>query len=338
VVKMLQKMLETQYGLTVNEHVKLDAYDALRANGWFYLIAKPGNRAEEEIMELEQIAEHLRNYGDYRVPMFLSSKDGKILTNWENSQYCVLANRQTDIKPQQRLGRKLAKFHERGRMIPFQIERSSRIGEWKKLWEKRLEQMEQVWNGLLFHTPDNEFERMFIESFPYYIGLTENAIQYLVDAEIDDEPNQSDSGTVCHERFSTLSWGTECIIKNPFDWVFDHRSRDLAEWTRERYFRNCQTYHLDLKQFFQEYQSISVLSSFSWKLLYSRILFPLHYFDCIENYYNVHSEQEKKDLEERLSKILRQSSEYERFLGGFYQLVEAPVKKFKLIQPEWIHL
>ena len=49
--------------------------------------------------------------------------------------------------------------------------------------------MEKVWNGLLFQTPEDEFQRMFIDSFPYYIGLTENAIQYLVDTEIDDEPN-----------------------------------------------------------------------------------------------------------------------------------------------------
>jgi spore coat protein YutH len=335
---MMQLMLEKKYGVKVNEHVKLDSYDALRGNGWFYLISRPGNRAEEEITELEKIAEHLRNYGDHYVPIFLPSKDGKLLTDWENSQYCVLANQQMDKNPKLKLGRKLAKFHERGRRIPFQIERSSRVGQWKDLWVKRLEQMEKAWSDLLFHTPDDEFERMFIESFPYYMGLTENAIQYLSDAEIDDEPIESDHGTVCHERFSSHSWGIDCMIKNPFDWVIDHRSRDLAEWTRERYFRNSQTYHLDLKQFFDEYQSISTLSPFSWKLLYSRILFPLHYFDCVESYYINHSEQQRKMLEEQLNKILRQSSEYERFLGGFFQLVEAPVKKFKLLQPEWIQV
>lgn len=329
-------MLEKLYGVKVQEQIKLDSYDALRNNGWYYLISQPGNRQEEDITELEQIAEHLRNYGDLHVPAFLPSKDGKLLTNWENNQYCVLANRQTEKQKNMKLGRKLAKFHERGRKVPFQIERSSRIGQWKELWEKRLEQMEKVWNGLLFQAPEDEFERLFIESFPYYMGLTENAIQYLVDTEIDDNPSETDNGTVCHERFSCTSWGIDYMIKNPFDWVFDHRSRDLAEWTRDRYFHNSQTYHLDLKKFYEDYQNISPLSPFSWKLLYSRILFPLHYFDCIESYYITRSESEKKVLEEQLSKILRQSKEYERFLGGFYQLVGAPIRKFKLQQPEWI--
>ncbi|XJZ26806.1 spore coat putative kinase YutH [Bacillota bacterium Lsc_1132] len=334
---MLQNLLEKEYGIKVEGSVKLDSYVALRGNGWLYFPAKAEDQQEEDIIELGQIADHLRNYGDRHVPVFVPSKDGQFLTTWENKNYCVLASRHAGQQQRMKLGRKLAKFHERGRRIPFTIQRSKRIGQWKELWEKRLEQMEKVWNGLLFQTPEDEFERMFIESFPYYMGLTENAIQYLVDTEIDDEPKEVDHGTVCHERFSKRSWGTDFFMKNPFDWVFDHRSRDLAEWTRERYFHNIQTYELDVKRFFEEYQTIAPLSPFSWKLLYSRILFPLHYFDCVEKYYLTRSEQDKKVLEEQLTKILRQSKEYERFLGGFFYIVGAPVKKFNLTIPEWLY-
>ena len=84
------------------------------------------------------------------------------------------------------LGRKLAKFHYRGRFVNFPLKKVNRIGQWKAFWEKRLEQMEKVWNEKLFHEPEHEFERMFLESFPYYMGLAENGIQYLTDTEIDD--------------------------------------------------------------------------------------------------------------------------------------------------------
>jgi spore coat protein YutH len=337
---MFEELLENLYGVKVQEHVKVNSHQALRGNGWVYLFSGTGSRNEEDINELEQLAGHMRNYGDLHVPVFLSTKEGKLIAEWENNQYCVLAvqqksNRQPPQK--QKLGRKLAKFHERGRMVPFQIQRLSRIGKWKQLWEQRLEQMEKVWNGLLFQTPEDEFERLFIDSFPYYMGLTENAIQYLVDTEIDDNPTETDNGTVCHERFSAMSWGEDFLLKNPFDWVFDHRSRDLADWTRERYFRNNQTYQLDVKNFFQEYLSAAPLSPFSWKLLYSRILFPLHYFETVENYYITRSEQQKKLLEEQLTKILRQSAEYERFLGSFYELAGAPIKRINLAKPEWLH-
>ena len=48
------------------------------------------------------------------------------------------------------------------------------------------------------------------------------------------------------------------------------------------------------------------------------LIFPLHYFECIENYYITRSEQEKRLLEEKLSKNFTAINEYERFLGHFY--------------------
>ncbi|WP_042461199.1 spore coat putative kinase YutH [Neobacillus dielmonensis] len=339
---MFQSMLEQQYGIKVeNEQIEINRCPALKGNGWIYLIANPGNREEESIQELVQIAEHLNQLGDKDTAIFMRDKKGNWMTDWEQRQYCVLASRQKEENQRQtRLGRKLAKFHERGRRVPFQIQRISRIGQWKRLWEQRLEQMEKVWNGLLFQAPEDEFERMFIESFPYFMGLTENAIQYLVDTELDDDPLEIDSGTVCHERFTQNTWSSSSgpyAIKFPFDWVFDHRSRDLAEWTRERYWRNIQTYDMDVRYFFEHYQSVSPLSSFSWRLLYSRLIFPLHYFECVESYYITQSEQEKKLLEERMGRILKQSSEYERFLAQFFQLTGAPVRRLNLPQLEWLY-
>ena len=60
-------------------------------------------------------------------------------------------------------------------------------------------------------------------------------------------------------------------MKNPFDWVFDHASRDLAEWVREYYIHNMHTYQQGIVQFLQEYQDIERLSSFSIRLLYRKI-------------------------------------------------------------------
>lgn len=335
---MLQKMLEHYYGIRAKEHMKLEQFEVLQGNGWLYFISRTGGKEEADVQELGRIAEHLRKYGDQSVPAFLPGKDGKYITVWEKNNYCVLVNRQLDTSHRKtKLGRKLAKFHERGRRVPFQIERTGRIGQWKGLWERRLEQMEKVWSGLLYQTPEDEFEKLFIESFPYYMGLTENAIQYLVDAELDEEPFETDGGTVCHDRFTKKTWGGRFGIKNPFDWIFDHRSRDLAEWTRERYFRNIQTYDVELRQFFGEYQSIAPLSPFSWRLLYSRLIFPLHYFECVENYYITRSEQQKKMLEDQLSKILRQSSEYERFLAGFLHISGAPIARLNMPQLDWLY-
>ncbi|MBU8880773.1 spore coat protein YutH [Bacillus sp. FJAT-29790] len=333
---MLKKILRSQYGIQAEEEVQAGKYHACMKQGQIYFLVPAGGVDDEELSELEQMADHLTNSGEKYSSTFLKTKDGKQISEWENERYCVLMNQHVQNRKLNRIGRKLARFHYRGRSVSFPVKKMSRIGQWKQLWETRLDQMEKVWNGMLFGQPDNDFERMFIESFPYYMGIAENAIQYLVDTELDDEPAITDSGTICHERFTADTWGESYYLKNPFDWVFDHASRDLAEWTREKYFQNIRTYEPELLQLITDYQSLVPLSSFSWRLYYARILCPLHYFNCIESYYSTNSEQQKKMLEERLEKFLQQSDDHERFLSGFFEFAKVPVHKWKIPTLGWL--
>lgn len=334
--KILQHILQQKYSINSNEEFRLGRYEACLTDNHLYLLIPVGNMKTEEISDLDQIARHLIHYGDYHVCQFLKSKDGESRFEWRNEHYSIIVSQTITESPLQRIGGELAKFHYYGRLIPFEIEGVNRIGRWKQFWEQRLDQMEKVWNGRILEPPDNEFERLFIESFPYYMGLAENAIQYLIDTEIDDDPIAVDSGTVCHERFSAKTWGDHYILKNPFDWVFDHCTRDLAEWTRELYFKNIKTYEPDMKQFFFEYGAIMPLSSFSWRLLYARLLFPLHFFECVEDYYITSSEQQKLAVGERLNKYLEQTREHEAFLKNFFPLLEVPMRAYRIPQVEWL--
>ena len=67
--------------------------------------------------------------------------------------------------------------------------------------------MEKAYYQVIQDQPVDEFERRFVESYPYYSALTENAIQYLVDTELDEDPKAEDAGTICHERFLTVHMG-----------------------------------------------------------------------------------------------------------------------------------
>jgi spore coat protein YutH len=335
---MFSKWLNELYGIQPDRQIQLGSYDGLISKDVIYLVA-PSPESKEHLLELKEIADHLIKAGDRHVLSITQTKTGDLLGEKEGKSFCLLScrldDKQYDVK---NVGRKLAKFHLRGLSIPFKVERTSRIGQWKQLWEKRIDQMESVWQSKVYVTPENEFERMFIESFPYYMGLAENAIQYLVDTEIDDTPGQMDNGTVCHERFTNLSWGKEYVLKNPIDWVFDHRSRDLAEWTRDTYFESKQTHHQPIRKFFKDYQSVAPLSAFAWRLLFARLLFPLHFVDCVERYYITQSEQDKKLLEEKLYKHLQTSTDHEKFLGEFFQLAEVPLRKLKIPVLDWIEV
>ena len=162
---MLKKMLEMEYGVQVDDYIKLDSYEALRGNGWIYLISRPGQTRKRKFLSWNKLPDICEIYGDSQVPVFLPSKEGKFLTKWGEKTATIaflLYSRQQDSH-HQNWGENWHDFMNEGRMIPFQIQRSSRVGKWKELWEKRLEQMEKVWNGLLFQTPEDDFERMFID-------------------------------------------------------------------------------------------------------------------------------------------------------------------------------
>ncbi|MCQ6276543.1 spore coat protein YutH [Bacillus sp. V3B] len=333
---MFQKLLHKHYGIDAIESTPIGQYQSCKKEKQQFILIPVDPFDEEELTELEQIAKHFKESGDQSVGTFLYTKENSRLIEWESGKYCVLTYDPTRLKTTTRIGRKLAKFHYRGRSILFPVQKVSRIGQWKKLWEMRIDQMEKVWNNMLFQQPESEFDRMFIESFSYYMAISENAIQYLVDTELDDEPQAIDSGTVCHTRFSIHSWADDAWVRNPIDWVFDHCSRDLAEWTRERYHYNYRTYQPDVQRFFAEYQSVEPLSSFACRLLYARLLFPLHYVECVEDYYSTTSEQKQRFLTERLEKYLKHSNETEKFLQYFFQLIEVPVRTYHIPKLDWL--
>nr|WP_295971894.1 spore coat protein YutH [uncultured Bacillus sp.] len=333
---MKRNLLKIHYGIDAEETAPIGRYKCFKKNQQRFFLIPIGGIGDEELSELEQLTTHMKGSGDRYVCSFVYTKENNRTLNIDSNQLCLLTCQDVHSRTLNRLGRKLAKFHFRGRTVSFPVTKISRMGQWKLLWEKRLDQMEKVWNTMLHQQPDNDFDRLFIESFSYYMAIGENAIQYLVDTELDDEPNVLDSGTICHTRFTEKTWGENHLFRSPFDWVFDHRSRDLAEWTRERYLRQFRTYRHDIKKFFTEYQSVEPLSSFAWRLLYARLLFPLHYVDCIEEYYSTNSEQQKHVLLDQLEKYLVQSTEHERFLHDFFQLLEVPVRTSRIPRIDWL--
>ena len=125
-------------------------------------------------------------------------------------------------------------------------------------------------------------------------------------------------------------------MKNPFDWVFDHATRDLAEWVRDHYIHHIHTYQRGVIQFFREYQSIEHLSSFSARLLYARMLFPIHYYETVEEYFSGPKESRSHELEESLSTITKTSENYETFLKHFFELAQLPAKQMQLPEIEWL--
>lgn len=314
---MEKKILKTFFDIEPDSAFQEGAAIRYWENDTLYTLIQVTHMPQEMLVELYQMSEHLKKEGDRYVATFYPSKNNTFLVTQDDIDFVVLKKEQNRSKAKRKIGRQLAKFHLRGRSLNAKITERNRMGQWKMLWEKRLEQMESMWRSIIQSQPENPFTMLFAESFPYYMGLSENAIQYLVDTELDEEPTFADGGTICHERFTHESWSTPSQMRNPFDWVYDHCGRDIAEWIRDVYLRRSQTFEPEIHTFLNNYQKLSPLSPFSWRLIYARLLFPFHYYECIEEYFRTNQEEKQKHLEERLHFYIKYSQEYERFLNQF---------------------
>ncbi|MDA7027548.1 spore coat protein YutH [Bacillus sp. CLL-7-23] len=310
---MVKEIIKEKFGIHVRDLSHHLSYQSFQTPNSIVLIVPVSQFSQAELMELYYISHYLQEQQEPYVCSFILTKDGTLTFEDNGTSYVLLQADQRHPKRSVSLGAELAQFHQKGRGYPYEVKELTRIGQWKDLWGKRLDQLEQFWIKKTQSEPLQPFEKVFIESFPYYLGLTENAIQYLADTELDDQPQTADSGTICRQR---LTWESP-LIKVPVEWVFDHAARDLAEYTRSLFQKNQDFQEITL--FLQQYEQVIPLSSFSKRLLFSRLLFPLHYFETVENFY-LSPESEHTFYEKRLENIVNQAQRYEKFLASFQDM------------------
>ncbi|MFD1737757.1 spore coat putative kinase YutH [Bacillus salitolerans] len=332
----MKKYLQSLYNIEVDHVGNFRSFEKYKYKNGTYLVVPVSHIDPGELDEISQLGDYFYYKGDQHVATIVKNKRGEIISKADEGMFVLLKCPSNASYRNSSIGAELAKFHHNGRRIPFPVQKLIRIGQWKNLWEKRLDQMEQFWLKKLTDHPGETFERLFIESFPYYVGLTENAIQYLVDTEIDDQPKEIDAGTVCHHRFSSDCWNEKEFMKLPTDWVFDHPSRDLVEWIRADFWSGKNRENRNAYNMLAEYESVSPLSSFSYRLLYSRLLFPVHYFECIERYYRTNDEGVKSESVLELKNILKRSVQYEQLLKNIHATLSQRVRYQNLPKVNWI--
>ncbi|AZB44285.1 spore coat protein YutH [Bacillus sp. FJAT-42376] len=331
----LKDFLKEQFGIHVPGTFKAGNRDAFRVQSTLGIIVPVQHMDEQELYELYYMSQYLQEKREPYVASFWPSLQGALSAEKDGRRYAILKCPDKLMSRSQSPGRELAQFHQRARSYPYQADKTKRIGEWKNLWERRLDQLEAFWRGKVQAHPLDHFEKLFIESFPYYLGMAENGIQYLVDTELDDEPLASDSATICHNRFHSQVWNKEFPMKLPTDWVFDHAARDLAEYLRYEFIENPEQLRSEGGSFLEDYDRTAPISSFGWRLIYSRLLFPIHYFECIEDYY-LSSESGKPFYEKKLQQLLSRSAEYEQFLTSYSAMLSMRTRKIQLPVLHWL--
>ncbi|WP_102345010.1 spore coat putative kinase YutH [Bacillus sp. Marseille-P3661] len=330
---MLERDLYENYRISQFNMTEYKGYKAFSYQGNFYVIVPVNGLEQEELLELKQMSDYLQYQREHRIAVFVPTITQELVAS-VNQQMVVLLklNEQGVRNNNHSSGALLANFHKKGRFLPNPPQKSSRIGQWKTYWERRLDQLEKFWAQKLKDRPANKFEKVFFETFPYYLGLTENAIQYIADCQYEDQRNEIQVGTICYVRFKPKHAYDPVIF--PTDLVYDHPSRDLAEWVRHYYLEGERSDNII--KFFNDYQQIYPLSETSWKLVYGRLLFPVTYFESIEGYYSAATQARTDSYERKFLELVERADQYEQFLSSFYPVLGLPVEKLRIPELDWL--
>ncbi len=163
---------------------------------------------------------------------------------------------------------------------------------WGLLWSKKIDYLEK-----LISENDKKYP-LIVDSFNYFVGMTENAISYYNSIII---PNNYRL-FISHQSISLNNSIDD--VYNPLNIIFDYIARDIGEYIKNSFFINN-------KNIFNELDSITNnVSIVDVKLIISRIMYPSFYFNLYEDIL-VYNKNEKI-----LLNIINKLDNYEKYLSN----------------------
>ncbi len=212
---------------------------------------------------------------------FILNKENSLFTKYKENYYVLLKTKDNSN-------------YLKTIIYPVEVNYSDEIVSWSDLWAKKCDFIEYQMNHII-----NKY-KIIDESIDYYIGLTEVAISYLKY----NEKNKDTKKYLCHKRVDKKNF------YNPLNIKVDIKERDLAGYLKFLFLED--SYDEDkLKNIFSKIN----LDYDSRIRLFSRLLFPSHYFDI---YDKVVSGDAK---EEELQKIIIRIDEYELYLKILFNVL-----------------
>lgn len=192
------------------------------------------------------------------------------------------------------------------KIIP-ELERNN----WETLWSNRIDFLEE------YISQNSNKYPLIRESSDYFIGLSENAISYLVNTKREiPKDNYLDRKVISHTSLSDS-------LYDPFNIILDHKSRDIAEYIKHSFFINNTNIYRELDEYFKH----NNYSKYGIQVLYSRILYPSLYFNIIDK---IITNEVKED---KLNTIINKVEEYQKYLYNIYLYLS---KYYDIPIPLWL--
>ncbi|WP_174614140.1 hypothetical protein [Virgibacillus ihumii] len=323
----MRELLADYYNIHARENIIVNGREGFKQDNFLYFTISADFR---EIIHMEQAATAYflveNNYTQVAYP--IQNVNGDWFTRYQGNHYLVLKAAFAASGQRKSEGKALADLHLAGLDYPYEPREISSYGQWKQLWIDKLTAFE---NKIMLDAEEafDEWSLLLADTLPYIVGISENAIQYMQESEGEKRFAEVDQGTVCLRRYSEK-------LADGFVWtndlVYDHPARDLAEHIRHNLLQVNDPLN-KIRDFLNEYQEKRQLSVFSWRLIYARLIFPIHLFDAIERGFS-NSEDTQRVREMR--DLLERQADYERRLGQFFDEAGVDCERLEIPVLHWL--
>lgn len=324
----MNDLLTNYYQINAVARKVVDEKQGFIDDKYVYFIMSADNK-EAIHMEQATLAYFLVENGFNQVALPIPNINGDWITEHEENRYMVVRHSFSKRETATSHGQLLANFHRVNQTYQYDPPNISSYGRWKTLWIDKLTLFEQYITEQA-QKSSSSFYRLVMDILPYLIGMSENAIQYLQESERESRFNEVDQGTITFQRY-------DLQLLKPIIWfddlVYDHPARDISEYIRKKLLNIHAQGVKESVDFMYEYRSINPLSVLSWRLMYARLIFPIHLFDVIEKAFMT---EEYDKYHEKLEKLVEYQPNYEKDLTQFFQNTVFNDEDFRLPMIEWI--
>ena len=165
---------------------------------------------------------------------------------------------------------------------------------WGELWSQKNDYLEYQISQLGQKHP------LIRESFSYYIGLGETAIQLVNSLEKTNIPL-----VYAHKRIDESY--RQYDLYNPLNIIIDYSVRDIAEYLKSKFFSGE-----DITNELAFYLNNSKLSTYEYFLFLARLIYPTYYFDLYEEIIT------DRKGDEEIKKITDKVDDFESIIKQIY--------------------
>lgn len=230
----------------------------------------------KRIIEINEILNNKTEY--YKI---IKNINHEIITTYQNNYYVLL-----EINNNYQIQSSNIILNNKD-YSNYQINQSN----WVYLWSKKNDYYESI-------TINNIYIK---ETINYYIGLAENAIEFIRYNDI-----YTDRLFICNCNKKDLY--------NPLNIVLDCKEREVGEVIKKEFFYN----EISIENIKNE------LNNYNIKKVIARLLYPNYYFDIVDEFIN------SKVDENKIKNILSKQSKYEELIRKISKYDQ------NIVLPDWI--